>query len=147
MLWHYYLLKKIKFVEIGTENYAQSNTRYIFETMRCDGLIIDPLENLQNEGIPKEKCFFVGNTMIDSLVEFNDKFDDSNIIDELDLTKQNYALITIHRPFTVDNEDRLFEMMDSLVDVSKEIQCVFPIHPRTKNILIEFGRFPEYQEG
>ena len=107
----------------------------------------DGLENLQNEGIPKEKCFFVGNTMIDSLVEFEDKFDDSPIIQELDLTKQNYSLITIHSPFTVDNKDRLFEMMDSLVDVSKEIQCVFPIHPRTKNTLIESGAFSEYQEG
>jgi UDP-N-acetylglucosamine 2-epimerase (non-hydrolysing) len=85
--------------------------------------------------------------MIDSLVEFEDKFDDSPIIQELDLTKQNYSLITIHRPFTVDNKDRLFEMMDSLVDVSKEIQCVFPIHPRTKNTLIESGAFSEYQEG
>ena len=41
-------LNYIKFVEIGTEDYSESNTRYIFETMRCEGLIIDPLKNLEN---------------------------------------------------------------------------------------------------
>lgn len=40
-------LKHVKFVEIGTQDYTESNTRYIFETMRCDGLIIDPLKNLE----------------------------------------------------------------------------------------------------
>lgn len=47
-----YLLKSlkisnVKFVEIGTQDYSESNTRYIFETMRCDGLIIDPYLNLE----------------------------------------------------------------------------------------------------
>ena len=40
-------LNHIKFVEIGTQDYTESNTRFIFETMRCDGLIIDPLKNLE----------------------------------------------------------------------------------------------------
>ena len=49
-----YLLKSldiqsVKFVEIGTQNYSESNTRYIFETMRCEGLIIDPYPNLKKE--------------------------------------------------------------------------------------------------
>ena len=49
-----YLLKSlkisnVKFVEIGTQDYSESNTRYIFETMRCDGLIIDPYLNLEKK--------------------------------------------------------------------------------------------------
>jgi hypothetical protein len=49
-----YLLKNlsisnVKFVEIGTQDYSESNTRYIFETMRCDGLIIDPYQNLEKK--------------------------------------------------------------------------------------------------
>lgn len=40
-------LNYVKFVEIGTQDYTESNTRYIFETMRCNGLIIDPHENLE----------------------------------------------------------------------------------------------------
>lgn len=49
-----YLLKSlnintVKFVEIGTQDYSESNTRYIYETMRCEGLIIDPYPNLEKE--------------------------------------------------------------------------------------------------
>ena len=42
-------LKEIKFVEIGTEDYSESNTRYIYQTMNCEGLIIDPYRNLQGQ--------------------------------------------------------------------------------------------------
>ena len=42
-------LKEIKFVEIGTEDYSESNTRYIYQTMNCEGLIIDPYRNLQSQ--------------------------------------------------------------------------------------------------
>lgn len=42
-------LKEIKFIEIGTEDYSESNTRYIYQTMNCEGLIIDPYRNLQNQ--------------------------------------------------------------------------------------------------
>ena len=42
-------IKNLKFVEIGTENYSESNTRYLFETRHCDGLIIDGYKNLEEE--------------------------------------------------------------------------------------------------
>ena len=42
-------IKNVKFVEIGTQDYSESNTRYIFETMRCEGLIIDPTPNLEKK--------------------------------------------------------------------------------------------------
>jgi hypothetical protein len=42
-------IDQVKFVEIGTQNYSESNTRYIFETMRCEGLIIDPFPDLKKE--------------------------------------------------------------------------------------------------
>jgi len=145
---------KLNLKVIHIESGLRSNDRTMPEELNrivtdhlSDYLFIsceDGLENLKKEGIPEEKCFFVGNTMIDSLVEFEDKFDASPIIQELDLEKNNYSLITIHRPFTVDNKTRLLEMMDSLVEVSKEIECVFPIHPRTKNTLIRFGVFNDY---
>ena len=106
----------------------------------------DGLDNLKREGIPEEKCFMVGNTMIDSLIEFEEKFDDSDIIQKLELTKNNYFLITIHRPFTVDNKERLLEMMDSLVEVSNKTKfdCVFPMHPRTRKTLEKYGVLKKY---
>lgn len=61
-----YLLKSlkitnVKFVEIGTQDYSESNTRYIFETMRCDGLIIDPYLNLEKK--IKSFCKFWQNNL------------------------------------------------------------------------------------
>jgi len=90
--------------------------------------------------------FFVGNTMIDSLVEFDEKFDESVILSKLDLDKKKYALATIHRPFTVDDASRLGDMMDSLVNLARGIECVLPIHPRTKNAIIK-NDFNHYFES
>ena len=42
-------VENVKFIEIGTQDYSESNTRYIFETMRCEGLLIDPTPNLEQK--------------------------------------------------------------------------------------------------
>jgi len=94
--------------------------------------------NLNNEGISSDKIHFVGNTMIDSLVAFQDHFNRSNIIDVIGL-KQSYALMTFHRPSNVDHNDHLQQLVRSLEEVSKNLDCVFPIHPRTRNKLKDFG--------
>ena len=104
---------------------------YLFTT--CE----DGVSNLRNEGVDSDKIFLVGNTMIDSLVEFEDKFTNER--------EEEYALVTLHRPFTVDSKSRLIEMMDSLVEVSKKIKCVFPIHPRTKNALVKNNLYNTYK--
>jgi UDP-N-acetylglucosamine 2-epimerase (non-hydrolysing) len=90
--------------------------------------------NLVNEGISTKKIHFVGNTMIDSLIEFKDKFDKSNIRKLLDI-HSDYALITLHRPSNVDDEKNLKNLINSIQNTSKIIPCIFPIHPRTKNKL------------
>lgn len=59
-------LKNIKFVEIGTEDYLESNTRYLFETMRCDGLIVDPLYNLKKKVKKNLKNYWKNNIRIDN---------------------------------------------------------------------------------
>lgn len=105
----------------------------------------DAMVNLKNEGVDESKCHFVGNTMIDSLVEFNDKFDTSNILPTLNLSKKDYALVTLHRPSNVDDKHHLIEMMDSMVEVSKLVKCVFPIHPRTRSNLSKFGLYDKYR--
>ena len=91
-------------------------------------------DNLINEGISTKKIHFVGNTMIDSLIEFKDKFDKSNIRKLLDI-HGDYALITLHRPSNVDDNNNLKRLINSIQNISKTIPCIFPIHPRTKNKL------------
>ena len=91
-------------------------------------------ENLMNEGIVEKNIHFVGNTMIDSLIEFQNKFDKSDIRKELNL-EHDYALITMHRPSNVDNGKNLIKLIRSIQKSSEIIPCVFPIHPRTKKKL------------
>ncbi len=106
----------------------------------------DALVNLRNEGIKAENCYFVGNTMIDSLVEFNEKFDTSSVLKKFNLTKKGYALITLHRPSNVDDKNELLKLMDALVEISELIKCIFVIHPRTKSNLCRFGLYEKYDK-
>tara|TARA_R110000851_G_scaffold212170_6_gene364849 strand:- start:1146 stop:2240 length:1095 start_codon:yes stop_codon:yes gene_type:complete len=105
---------------------------------------VDGVYNLSNEGIPNQKMHLVGNTMIDTLVKLEDKFDESIILNKLNLTKRDYILITLHRASNTDDSTELRKIMESFVDISKETKCVFPIHPRTKTNLIQFNMYEEY---
>lgn len=95
--------------------------------------------NLRNEGVSEDKIFFVGNCMIDSLVEILPFSDNSGVISNLKLTPQNYVLVTMHRPSNVDNADRLKDLIKLLNEISAERKLVFPIHPRTRKNLEQFG--------
>ncbi len=98
---------------------------------------IDGNQNLLNEGVDKGKIFFVGNIMIDSLIKFSSQIDSSNILKKLKLEK--YALLTLHRPSNVDSKIELEKILDALEEIHKKIKIVFPMHPRTKKQIIEFG--------
>jgi UDP-N-acetylglucosamine 2-epimerase (non-hydrolysing) len=93
-------------------------------------------ENLKKEGVPEDKICFVGNVMIDTLYYSLPKAEKSLIKDKLGLGTAPYVLVTIHRPFNVDNTDMLNDILEGLIEISNEAVVVFPIHPRTrKNIL------------
>jgi len=91
-------------------------------------------ENLLNEGIAQNKICFVGNVMIDSLLRFRKIAQKSRILTQLGLQKDNYCLLTMHRPSNVDKKDNLKEILGALQELSKSIKIVFPIHPRTKKM-------------
>jgi UDP-N-acetylglucosamine 2-epimerase (non-hydrolysing) len=93
------------------------------------------IENLKNEGIPDEKIFFVGNTMIDSLVHYLSKIENSKILDELSLKPREYIVVTLHRPSNVDNPENLVKIFNEFKKIAEKIKIVFPIHPRTKRTL------------
>ena len=93
------------------------------------------IENLKNEGIPDEKIFFVGNTMIDSLVHYLPKIENSTILDDLSLKPREYIVVTLHRPSNVDNPENLVKIFNEFKKIAEKIKIVFPIHPRTKRTL------------
>lgn len=91
-----------------------------------------------------KKFFFVGNTMIDSLVKMTDKIDQSDIKNRLSL-KEEYALITMHRPSNVDSKKTLKRLMDEIISLAEHVQCVMPLHPRTRHRLSSFGIWKQYE--
>jgi len=95
--------------------------------------------NLIKEGKNKEAIFFVGNTMIDTLVEFENKIQLSNVLEEYSIKEKEYVLMTMHRPATVDSEEGLTKLLEIIEYVNQQQHLVFPIHPRTLSKLQQFG--------
>lgn len=94
--------------------------------------------NLLREGIPHERIFFVGNVMIDSLRSHLPRMQRSSILRRLDLKKQQYAVLTLHRPSNVDGRKHLTLLMRTFHELSKKLPLVFPIHPRTRENIKKF---------
>ena len=112
---------------------TDSISDYFFTTSQ------DANELLEKSGIPEDAIHFVGNGMIDTLVRLLPQAEkpaeeDLEIDEEL-----GFALVTLHRPSNVDDAKALGEIIDTLHTLSKEMQVVFPIHPRTAERMKELG--------
>jgi UDP-N-acetylglucosamine 2-epimerase (non-hydrolysing) len=92
-------------------------------------------ENLRKSGVENSRIFFVGNTMIDTLLKNRSKFIKPPIWDTLKLESGKYIVMTLHRPANVDEESKLKELMQEIIDNSHGLPLVFPVHPRTAKIL------------
>ena len=99
--------------------------------------------NLLREGIPEERIFFVGNVMIDTLMRYRSKAQESTILQDLQLTDAGsvkpYALLTLHRPANVDDKRVFTRMLDAFLDISRRMPVIFPAHPRTLKRIQEDG--------
>lgn len=97
------------------------------------------MENLLREGKSRERIHPVGNTMIDTLVAYEDRIAASPVLSELKLEEQGHVLVTIHRPVNVDTKEALERMIDLVALVAKQNKVVFPVHPRTMSNLESFA--------
>jgi UDP-N-acetylglucosamine 2-epimerase (non-hydrolysing) len=95
--------------------------------------------NLRAEGVPAEKIDCIGNIMIDSFEMLRGKIEGARTREQLGLDAEPYAMVTLHRPSNVDQRDKLAELVTALLQVSRQMQVVFAIHPRTRKRLEEFG--------
>ena len=90
-------------------------------------------DNLQREGVAKERIFRVGNVMIDTLVRCEHLADAATPLMQLGLKPGDpFVLVTLHRPANVDEPALLDETLAVLADISMKIPVVFPMHPRTR---------------
>ncbi len=93
------------------------------------------MENLKKEGVADDKVFLVGNVMIDSVAYYLSKAELSDILDKFGLEKNNYILVTLHRPSNVDEPEQLERLIAMLNRLADRRKIVFPIHPRTRKNL------------
>jgi UDP-N-acetylglucosamine 2-epimerase (non-hydrolysing) len=91
------------------------------------------VDNLRNEGIDSDKVHFVGNVMIDTLMANRQKAQTSDVLQRLQLSAKEYAVITLHRPSNVDDMDKFSQIITAFEEIEKEMKLVFPIHPRTRD--------------
>ncbi len=94
--------------------------------------------NLYNEGVSRDRVFFVGNVMIDTLVALTPNIDGAwpTLSKRLGFDSQEYLLLTLHRPCNADNPDRLRAVITGLANVAGGVHpIVFPCHPRTRRQL------------
>jgi UDP-N-acetylglucosamine 2-epimerase (non-hydrolysing) len=136
---------KVAHVEAGLRSFDRTMPEEVnrIVTDALGDLLLTPSadadENLKREGIPDEKIRLVGNIMIDTLVENLDKAHRRGTLKTLGLEEKNFVYVTLHRPSNVDHRENLSEIVDELIRLSRQMPVVFPMHPRTRKMLSEFG--------
>jgi UDP-N-acetylglucosamine 2-epimerase (non-hydrolysing) len=95
-------------------------------------------DHLTHEGKKEDQLFFVGNTMIDTMVAFEKEIQKSDALKKYKLEKEGFVLMTIHRPATVDHQPELEKLLELIEFVAKDYKIIFPVHPRTINNLKKF---------
>ncbi len=91
--------------------------------------------NLRRTGVTDDRIFFVGNTMIDTLLANMSRLQQPTFWEELGLVEKRYLVLTLHRPNNVDGENTLAAMLRAVGDGARGMPVVFPVHPRTAKTL------------
>lgn len=95
--------------------------------------------NLMREGVARERICLVGNVMIDTLVHHLRQARERAPRKSFNLKPHRYVLLTLHRPSNVDDPHRLRSILRAVHTISERFPVVFPVHPRTRGRLEEFG--------
>lgn len=99
---------------------------------------LEASQNLIKIGKSENQVYFVGNTMIDTLLRFRSSFKQPRIFRDLGLVAKAYFVLTLHRPGNVDKTSQLKSYLEEIIKNSKELPIIFPVHPRTAEVLNKF---------
>jgi len=139
---------KLGHVEAGLRSFDRRMPEEINRVVadHLSDILFTPTEvsrkNLLNEGLSDHIIFVTGNTVVDAVKEnLVLSSERGNICDKLGVNEGGYFLVTLHRAENVDNRDRLATLLKALTDIRERysVEVVFPIHPRTKKMIREFG--------
>src|SRR5205085_10419064 len=139
------LLVKVAHVEAGLRSHDRTMAEEINRllTDQIADLLLTPSrdadENLKAEGIPQERIRFVGNVMIDSLFSQLKRAEQSTVREDLGVAGKDYAALTLHRPSNVDDRQTFKRILVALDEISQRLPIIFPVHPRTRARIAEFG--------
>lgn len=112
---------------------TDSITNYFFTTTNFAN------KSLKESGIADDRIFWVGNTMIDTLLKHRSRFRKPMIWDEINLREKEFIVMTLHRPANVDEEGKLKKLINEIIENSNELPLIFPVHPRTASMLNNLG--------
>jgi UDP-N-acetylglucosamine 2-epimerase (non-hydrolysing) len=108
---------------------TDSITDYFFTTS------LTASQNLLRAGFSEQHVHFVGNVMIDTLLQHKNRFLKPKFFDQFQLSNQEYLVLTLHRPSNVDERAALIHLLNGIDHLAAGRSVIFPVHPRTKNIL------------
>jgi UDP-N-acetylglucosamine 2-epimerase (non-hydrolysing) len=111
-------------------------TNYFFTTSEVAN------QNLRAAGVADERIFFVGNTMIDTLLANMARFKRPPFWEQLGLSAGEYVVMTLHRPANVDTEQSFRAVLQAIAAAVRGMKVVFPVHPRTAKTLSALGALP-----
>lgn len=100
-------------------------------------------DNLRRTGVDEERIFFVGNTMIDTLLVNLPRLQKPEFWDEQGLQKGEYFVVTLHRPANVDQGDGFARLLAAIAEGTRGLPVVFPVHPRTAKTLRDLNEVPD----
>jgi UDP-N-acetylglucosamine 2-epimerase (non-hydrolysing) len=142
---------KVGHVEAGLRSYDKQMPEELNRTLtdHCSDYLFAPTEKakaiLLGEGIPEEKIFVTGNTIVDAVYQnLEIARERGNTLDTLHLNPREYFLVTLHRQENVDNRARFASILEALYRVATEFEVpiIYPIHPHSRKTMAEFGLQP-----
>lgn len=99
-------------------------------------------QHLRRSGVSEERIFFVGNTMIDTLLVNFPRLQPPTFWEPMGLSPGGYFVVTLHRPANVDDPARLAAMLAAIAEGTQGLQVIFPVHPRSAKTLRELPPLP-----
>ena len=116
---------------------TDSITNYFFTTSEIAN------ENLRRSAVADDRIFFVGNTMIDTLLFNIEKLCAPAFWNDFKLETGQYIVLTLHRPANVDAIDAFEKMLRTIGEGTQSLPVIFPVHPRTAKTLSNLKGLPD----
>lgn len=132
---------KVAHVEAGIRSFDMSMPEEInrIVTDAIADIYFTPTEtankNLRDKGVKEKQIYFVGNIMIDSLLQNIPHFTEPVFLRERNINISNSVVLTLHRPDNVDDPARLKQILNTVIEHTGDHNIIFPVHPRTKKAL------------